>query len=213
MIWTVPAIIGIILSLFFLYKLNKKKRKNLMKITLSAFLTFTILNNSLNIMRHVFGDTQNLFISKVIVSLGALGPILFFLTGYVALRREKINWTVLLHFLPVVIIATLVWTTDMIYPLGDPRFHYGISNTLFTVYTVVMAGYMLGTPAVYLLLYKKYKDHFGPKLIFFTLGTVAGLISYIVGSVMIGSVGETPLIFQTIPFTIAIGFLIYGYFR
>jgi hypothetical protein len=148
------------------------------------------------------------------MSVSPFSAILYFLTAYVILARPKINWSVIMFFVPAIMLMIMVWYPGMVYETGgDVRYGYAVNPLLETLYAFVMILFMGITPAAYFMVYHKYRDHFGQKLKYFFIGSIFGIFTYIVSLAIMMYFVDMPLVAQTIPSIVAISFIVLGYLR
>jgi hypothetical protein len=215
MLWVIPAIVGILISFYFIYKINKNRRRNLIKICFSGLFIATILFNSFTIVRHLELDNNvGILLSKGIMTIVPISAILYFLAPYVMMFRSKINWGVVLFFLPVVMLAIMIWYPNIVYDMGvSVRYNYGVNPLLEIQYALVLLIFMSIAPIMYFLVYRKYRDHYGSKLKYFFIGSFFGIVTYLTSLFIMNFIVQLPLIVQSIPTNIGIFFIALGYFK
>lgn len=215
MLWLLPAIFGIIISLFFLYKLNRKKRKNLIKICFSGLFLTTIIYDILSIIRHLTQDADfGILLSKGIMSVVPVSATFFFLAPYIMLFRTKVNRSIILFSIPTIILVIMVWYPGMVYDSGESaRYTYGVNPLLELLYAFILLSFMSIAPIMYFMSYCKYRDDFGSKLKYFFIGSFLGILTYLASLFIMSYIIKLPLIAQSIPTTIAILFIAIGYFK
>lgn len=199
----------IISAVFFLYYINRRYRKNILKKIFSGLLLLFITITPLHLVRFIFTE-HLLLLSRIILMLYSFYAPIFFLLAWVFYKGEfSLNYLYL--FLTSFILTILVWQPNSVY-LEDGK--YVVAPFLFLPYLLVNSIFMIPTTLLFYLSYKKYPE-VKNKIRYFFIASLLPLLTFLIMGYFIGR-GELEfpkLVLQTYSFSLMILLMMYGYWR
>ncbi len=216
-VWLFPPMISFFILLYFLIILNRKRRKVLSKMTFSTFLISMMTYSIVSVLRYMTLDiTLATMLTKISIICSLSGGLFLLLTPLVIYMRNKLNYLYSLLFIPISFsIVYVLILSNLTLSRVDGSWMISPDSMTQMVMGILSIIHASLTPFLFYKVYRRTKKHlatYSQKMLYFTLGSVIFLLSYIVCS-FIAQRGIVPLTVQTVPIILGVTAMFVGYLR